>query len=274
MWNKILIGALVLFLFAAYLFYNAFQLMGGSSGELANIQTQQEQVVNEATLIAVDERNKLYAEMRSAYFKGEETRFVEEKQNLDEEIENTTQEIATATAQYEELRAQYEKLQEEIQNLMKMTSEAAGLEGGSADVDTIVREVVRLASRASSLKGSIAGEDHKLRRLNTEDDRLTGLIRAGRQLNADRQARLSPANLRCRVLLADTNWDYIVLDAGLNKGIVVGSRLAVMRGDTKICELTVTMVESNRTSADIVYDTLLPGEQIRPGDLVQSVRYN
>ncbi len=274
MWNKILIGALVLFLFAAYLFYNAFQTMVGNGGEVENIQNQTQLVINEATLIAVDERNKIYAEMRSEFFKAEETRYIDEKAALDEEAANVSQEIATTNAQFDELRAQYERLQEEIANMMKDVSQAAGLETQAADVSVIVEEVVRLATRSSELKGSLAAEKAKLAALEAEEARLNGLIAVGRKLNSDRQARLSPADLSCHVLICDPNWDYIILDAGLNKGMVIGSRLAVMRDGVKICELAVTMVEGNRASADIVYDTLLPGETIRRGDHVKSVRYN
>ncbi len=274
MWNKILIGALVLFLFAAYLFYNAFQLMVGSGGEVETIQKQSQAVIDEATLIAVDERNKVYAEMRSNFFKSEETRYIDEKAKLDEETADVEQDIATTNAQFEELRAQYEKLQEEIANMMKDVSQAAGLESQAADVSVIVEEVVRLATRSSELKGQLAAEKAKLAALEAEERRLNGLIKAGRKLNSDRQSRLSPPDLSCHILLADANWDYIILDAGLNKGMVVGSRLAVMRDGVKICELAVTMVEENRASADIVYDTLLPGETVRPGDHVKSVRYN
>ncbi len=274
MWNKILIGALVLFLFAAYLFYNTFQQVVGTSGEIENIQTQQEQVINEATLIAVDERNKLYAEMRKTFFNAEQKRFEDEKAALDEETENTKQEIATTTAQYEELRAEYEKLQEEIKNLMEMTSKAAGLEASGADVDTIVREIVTLTERSNELRADIASKDARINSLNSQNDHLTGLVKDGRKLNSDRQSRLSPEDLSCRILLTDPNWDYVVIDAGINKGIVVGSRLAIMRGGEKICEVSVKNVEGNRTSADIVYDTLKPGERIYAGDTVKSVRYN
>ena len=45
-----------------------------------------------------------------------------------------------------------------------------------------------------------------------------------------------------------------------------------MRGDKKICELNVTLVESSRASCDVVYSTMLTGERVEVGDTVVSVR--
>jgi electron transport complex protein RnfA len=62
--------------------------------------------------------------------------------------------------------------------------------------------------------------------------------------------------------------------SGIDKGIVIGSRLAVMRGEQKVCELTVTLVEGNKSSCDIVYSTMRPGDKVHPGDSVVAVRNN
>ena len=80
--------------------------------------------------------------------------------------------------------------------------------------------------------------------------------------------------LKCAVVSVDPTWDYVILDSGIDKGIVIGSRLAVMRGSQKVCELTVTLVESNKSSCDVVYSTMRPGDQVQPGDTVVSVRNN
>ena len=74
------------------------------------------------------------------------------------------------------------------------------------------------------------------------------------------------------VVVADPTWDYVILDAGIDKGIVIGSRLAVMRGSQKVCELTVTLVENSKSSCDVVYSTMRPGDKVRQGDTVVSAR--
>ena len=74
------------------------------------------------------------------------------------------------------------------------------------------------------------------------------------------------------MVMTDPTWDYVILDAGIDKGIVIGSRLAVMRGSQKVCELSVTLVENNKSSCDVVYSTMRPGDKVRPGDTVVAVR--
>ena len=122
------------------------------------------------------------------------------------------------------------------------------------------------------LERSNAEADARIAALGAESERLTALIAAARKLAQDRQARLSPPELKCNVLTADRQWDYVILDAGINKGIVIGSRLAVMRNGKKICELNVTLVESTRASCDVVYSTMITGERVEVGDSVVSVR--
>ncbi len=274
MWNKILLAAaLALALFASFLFYRNFEQIGKMGGEVSAVQKQFQDSISEATNIAIDEREKKYAEMRIERFTAEEARFVSEKQALDSETETVVQDTATTNAQFEELREEYEKLQAEIEALKKEVSEAAKLGTVASDVDAIVEEVVRLTDEAATLKADIAREEARFAQLEKENNRLVGEVRAGRKLNSDRMARISPADLDATVILADTDWEYIIIDAGVNKGIVVGSRLAVMRNGVKICELDVTMVEQNRTSADIIHNTLLPGEMVKAGDKIVSVRY-
>jgi hypothetical protein len=130
-----------------------------------------------------------------------------------------------------------------------------------------MQNVARLEQENAQADAAIAA-------YGAESERLQGLIAAAKKLAQDRQARISPPELNCRVLTADRQWDYILLDAGIDKGIVIGSRLAVMRGDKKICELNVSLVESNRASCDVVYSTMVTGERVEVGDKVVSVRNN
>ena len=99
------------------------------------------------------------------------------------------------------------------------------------------------------------------------------MIDAARKLGQDRQARISPPELKCQVSYVDPGYAFMTLNAGIdNGGVVIGSRLSVMRGDRKICELSVTNVQSRESVAYVVKGTMLAGERVKVGDTVVSVR--
>ena len=64
----------------------------------------------------------------------------------------------------------------------------------------------------------------------------------------------------------------MILDAGIDHGIVIGSRLAAMRNGEQVAELNVTTVERNRASAKVIYNTLRTGDRVKVGDSVIAVR--
>ena len=107
----------------------------------------------------------------------------------------------------------------------------------------------------------------------TEEEVRSAVQEMARKLGQDRQARLSPPELKCSVTYVDPSYAFLMLNAGIdNGGVVIGSRLAVMRGDKKICELNVTNVQSRQSIAYVVKGTMLAGESVKVGDRVVSVR--
>ena len=123
------------------------------------------------------------------------------------------------------------------------------------------------------LQSKIDAENDQIATLGAESDRLNGLIDAARKLGQDRQARISPPELKCSVTYVDPGYAFITLNAGIdNGGVVIGSRLAVMRGDKKICELNVTNVQARESIAYVVKKSMLAGEAVKVGDRVVSVR--
>ena len=136
------------------------------------------------------------------------------------------------------------------------------------------QRIAELVETNNALEAQAAAEEKMTQDLGAESERTLAMIEAAKQLAADRLARLSPVELKCSVASVDPTWDYVILDSGIDKGIVIGSRLAVMRGEQKVCELTVTLVESSKASCDVVYSTMRPGDKVQPGDTVVSVRNN
>jgi hypothetical protein len=63
-----------------------------------------------------------------------------------------------------------------------------------------------------------------------------------------------PAGLDGRVLVADPKWQFVVLDAGENQGVLKRGELLVNRGGKLVAKVMVTRVEQDRCVA-----TVMPG---------------
>ena len=276
MWKYIIIAAVVLFLGACFLFYKNNEALTGPEGEVAAYQSQFEMAKKKAVDIEKDKAIKRYAELRTAYFKQQCDQYNEERTSLEAEDAPLEQEIAKANADLEAAKADFKRYDEEFKAFHKNAAEAAGDDSGAGEEDlkVIGERIAELVQSNNALEAQAAAEEKMTSDLGAESEKTLKMIEEAKKLAADRMARLSPVELKCSVVTADPTWDYVILDGGIDKGIVIGSRLAVMRGEQKVCELTVTLVESNKSSCDVVYSTMRPGDKVRPGDAVVSVRNN
>ena len=276
MWKYIIIAAVVLFLGACFLFYKNNEALTGPEGEVAACQTQFDMAKKKAVDIEKDKAVKRYAELRTAYFKQQSEKYTEERSAIEAEDAPLEQEITKANADLESAKADFKRYQEQFAAFRKEATAAAGVEDADDEeaLKMVGQRIAELVESNNALEAQAAAEQKMTTELGAESERTLAMIEAAKKLAADRMARLSPVDLKCSVVTVDPTWDYVILDGGIDKGIVIGSRLAVMRGDQKVCELTVTLVESNKASCDVVYSTMRPGDKVQPGDAVVSVRNN
>ena len=274
MWNKIIIGALVLFLLAFYLFFNNYSAIMAEGGDVKEGLKQFDSLVEQQKTQAQDQYTKTYAEMRAEWFSSENSRLEDEKNEFDQTRSGVEGEIAEASSKVETAEAEFKRLEAELSDLVEKLSAAVGTEASGDDTDVIAQAFAALHADLKALRIKLDQESARVAHLKSENERVSGLVDKARKLNAERMARVSPASLSTRVVACDPDWDYAIIGAGLDQGVVLGSRLAVMRGNTKIAELAVTNVEANRASCDVVYSTVIPGESVQAGDLIIAVRNN
>ncbi len=272
MWKYIIIAAVVLFLGACFLFYKNNEALAGPEGEVAAFQSQFDMAKKKAVDIEKDKAIKKYAEMRTAYFKQQTVKNNEERDALEAEDAPYEPEITKANAELEAAKADLKKYEDQFKVFRRGAAESAGLEGVDDEdaIRLVGQRMAEMESDNNALRDQVTTVTGEIDALKVDIDNTQKMIDAAKKLAADRKARLSPPELKCAVMHVDKTWDYVVLDAGIDKGIVIGSRLAVMRGETRICDLIVSLVESNRTSCEVVYSTMLPGEAVQPGDVVVS----
>lgn len=274
MWKYIIIAAVVLFLGACFLFYKNNEALTGPEGEVAAFQSQFDMAKKKAIDIEKDKAIKRYAELRADHFKQLSIKYNEERTALEAEDAPVVQEITQANADLEAAKADFKRYQDEFKSFARDAAVNAGIEGASEEeaLKEVGQHIAQLVEANNALEAQAQAEEKMTSDLGAESERTLAMIDAAKKLAADRMARLSPVELKCSVVSVDPTWDYVILDSGIDKGIVIGSRLAVMRGEQKVCELSVTLVESNKSSCDVVYSTMRPGDTVRPGDVVVSVR--
>ncbi len=273
MWKKIIIGSVVLFAASSYLYYANNGAMSSSDGEIAFLQQQFREVSDKSKDYHIDLYIKSYANLRTAEFNKQKEQYGEEKTDLDQKSTDACAEIADLEKKIADSDEELKKLKQELTTLLNDAASAVEIDNADAEdfeLREVAEKVTEFIQANAELERQLAEKDARIAALGAESERLIKLIADGKKLNQDRQARISPADLSCSVLTTDPQWDYVILDAGVDKGIVIGSRLDVMRGEEKICELNVTLVESNRSSCDVVYSTLKAGDRVQAGDRVTS----
>ncbi len=280
MWKYIIIGAGVLFLGASFFFYKANSAMSAPEGELATVQSRFNDAVKKSRDAELDIAIKKYAELRTDFFRLQKQRYEEHKAELDEQDAAVMAEVTKNRGDLDAAKNELNKLREEFKSFTQQVTTAVEGEdsGGSfaeSDVEAAEQmgaKIAELVSSNNELEATLSAEKAAVAALGAESERTIAATIAAKKLNSDRMARISPAELEATVVTADPNWDYVIINAGINKGVVIGSRLAVMRGERKVCELNVTTVESERSSAEVVYSTIRPGDSVKVGDRIISVR--
>ena len=286
MWKYIVIASLVFFAVASFVFYKTHTAMTTSSGEVAAIHEQYNAAISKNKDVYVDETISAYAKMRHEWLVKRRAELEAEKTRIEAEDAELVQETEELNAKWDvlfsEIGKERDSIKEAIKDIVSRVDLSEAVEKSGADVEPldagdkdifqkIETNLQALDEKKDALDTDLKKEEAEVEKRVAQRDSLQESITAEEIIARDRRARISPEDLTAHVTIADPAWDYVIIDRGADAGVVIGSRLAVMRGDKKICELNVTLVETNRSSCDVVYSTLVTGESVKPGDRIVSV---
>lgn len=172
--------------------------------------------------------------------------------------ERTDTEIADKKPVLAELEQQLADIREKI--------------GALEDVQALAEKVAQMRVDNDANEQILANETAKRQGLEETHITLTKQVEGLVQLRSDQRAGLSPKELKTTISNVSGNWTFVIINGGADKGIVLNSKLAILRGENKIAEVNVNNVEATRSSADVIPSSLVDGEVIQPGDTVVSVR--
>ena len=291
MWKYLTLVSLALVAAAAFVFYKTQTGMSAAQGEVASLQTLVDTAAAKNKEVYMDRIIAAYAKLRGAWLQEHKNEVVEAKTKYEQQIEEGKSEVERLRSELKSLGGESEEGKKQLrqvlqdlasnENLSKSLNEARDrdsievldMDPESPDLlENIAANLRTLEAKKVELAEENTRDEAEIKLLTRRKDEATEQIAAAEALAKERQARVSPKDLNCRVAVADPSWDYVIVDAGMDNGVIIGSHLAVMRDGKRICELTVTLVEKSRSSCDVILNTLRTGERVKEGDRVVSVR--
>lgn len=84
----------------------------------------------------------------------------------------------------------------------------------------------------------------------------------------DRKKSFDRNGLNARIVAVNSDWGFVVVNAGKTLGITEATKLLVTRGTQTVGKLSIVSVQGERTVANIIPETLSHGLSVAPGDQV------
>lgn len=255
--SKITIFSIILLLVAAAFAYNNYNALGTEKKE----RNKWTQTLAATNANIAEEEGKLAKAIADRDSLMEECSKLEAQHN---ELLASNEKVRTdVAAKQEEIKKIDEDLvafEEKFKGMENVAALVAGIESMEQDNIKLADDLNVVTSKRDKLVERNNQITHNIDNLNT--------------LEADQRARISPASLKTTIRNVYDDWNFVVLNGGIDQGVVLGSRLAVMRNGEKIAELLVNNVEGGKSSADVVPTDKASDKRVGVGDVVIAIRPN
>ncbi|MCS7048934.1 MAG: hypothetical protein NZ483_06540 [Verrucomicrobiae bacterium] len=184
------------------------------------------------------------------------------RRNLEEttaKLRQAETDLATAKAEVSAKDVELAQRRREIDQLTRAKTEAEERAAAArAEVQKINDEMAQLKQRLQALDvASIEDLTKKVEALTSENqllgERLAGLNREKEALEARiQELTTTPADLRGRVTLAKSQWNFLIMDLGREQRVQPNSHFLVYRDSSLVAKARVTSVYPNSSVAELV----------------------
>jgi cell shape-determining protein MreC len=177
-----------------------------------------------------------------------ETDFVNARQEANKTaiaLKHTAETLDTKTAQVSAQAEQIAKLTSDAKKLREGLNDALAELSAYQSVMT-PQQVANAANQIKTLEGSLVA-------LNEENALLMRRVKSMQKYLpvGDGSIHLPP-DLSTKVLAVDPKWQFVVLDAGEEQGVIEHGELLVSRGGKLVAKVRISRVEKNRCVANIM----------------------
>lgn len=135
------------------------------------------------------------------------------------------------------------------------------------EIRDLADNIRRMRTEITGLEDDKAGKEAKLANLISNKNSTESTIENYRDEN-DAFANQRSFFNSARISAIYGPWGFVTLSAGNNSGVVTNSTLDVVRGGEVVAKLRVRSVESSRSSADIIPDSMAEDVTLMVGDRV------
>jgi hypothetical protein len=182
-------------------------------------------------------------------------------------LKETKIELLAAEAAKEEANA---SLKVQIQRVEKLGTELADVGRERDEVQVELRRYqasLLSAQQVANIQSILKTLQRDIAALRVENTALSKQpTQASNRLPGEEPVVLLPAELQGRVLISDPKWQFVVLDAGKDQGVLRAGELLVSRAGKLVAKVKVDQVEKDRSVARVMAGWQL-GE-IMEGDLL------
>jgi septal ring factor EnvC (AmiA/AmiB activator) len=155
-------------------------------------------------------------------------------------------------------------------NNKRLAEMRADLDGLPPDVkpETLQEDLNRIKQAIAELKANAEAKqtevDTEIAKVKSEQRVVDGLARK----REERQKAFERNSLEATIVAVNSDWGFVVVNAGQPEGIAESTKLIVTRGTQTIGKISIISVSGSRTVANIMPETSTPGYAIAPGDTV------
>ncbi len=135
------------------------------------------------------------------------------------------------------------------------------LETMNEDVNKLKQSIADNEGQVTKVQEQVAAKDGEVKKTQAK---LEGII----EKIESRKKLFDRNSLNATIVAVNTDWGFVVIDGGENKGITADAKLLVRRGQETIGRLNIIGVDGNKTVANIDQKSVRPGVSVAPGDRV------
>ena len=176
-------------------------------------------------------------------------------------LKNVTNEAERHTGDITEKQNRLKDVQAKLADLFKTMPPGTTVE----TLDQAINQYkTTIANNTKQVEDAAAGTKAKLDEVKKQQGERDSTLK-----HIEERRHLFERNsLSATIVAVNSDWGFVVIDAGNNKNITAETKLLVTRGEQTVGKLNIVAVESSKTVANIDQKSLRRGLSIAPGDRV------
>ncbi len=134
--------------------------------------------------------------------------------------------------------------------------------------ETLQEDLNRIKQNIAELKSKAEGKQQEVDTENTKVVTQQRIVDGLARKKEERQKAFERNSMEATIVAVNSDWGFVVVNAGEPEGISQSTKLIVTRGTQTVGKISILSVSGGRTIANILPDTITPGMSIAPGDKV------